>query len=794
MNLDSEENNFLESEDTSFDIKSIIPKIIRIWPYILVSIFVFLAGAYIMTRMSVPQYKVYGLFFIKESDKGFSLFEGAEIDGTAKLGIVNETTILQSRPIAEATLNQLDFTVEYYSKGTFIDKELYQNTPILIEVDWREPQVLQGLLSIRWSDNDNFVLSLEDEAYSKYLPNGTNIELQNIPEPTEYAFGELISTNNFTIKVTKTSPESTGEVYVKFRDIPSLIGEYARRIDIQNIQKEGSILELSLEVPNVKKGEDYVNALMQTYLALELEEKNVSATNTVNFIDSQVAGVSDSLRQFENELQNFRSSNKIYNLESESSSVFEQLTLLEGQLQDQKFKRTYYQNLAGYLVREQYNDLVVPSGIGIEDPILNSLISNLMELQVEKSRQLATLTDQAPQVQATNNKIRDLNYSIREILKNVDENAELLIKDLEDRITDIEGSFRDLPETQQNLIRIQRQFALNENIYNFLMEKRAEAAITKASNTAENRIIEPASGGFLVSPIPFRNYTIGIFIGFMLPILFILFRELIRTKIEDVTFLERKLKVPLLSTILKNKGSNNLVVLEQGKSGIAEGFRSLRANIRFINPNDKQLTVMLTSTISGEGKTFCAMNLASVYSLTGKRTLLVGCDMRKPRIFQDFGIKNEKGLSTYLSGQIADWQSTVNNTPYANLNILLSGPIPPNPAELLFTKRFEVMIEEMKKEYDVVILDTPPVGLVSETLDLLPHVDLTLFVFRQNYSQRNFVDALNGLKVNKGLKNIYAVFNGVDAEKVAYGYGYTYGYGYGYYEDDNKKSKRKVFN
>ncbi len=793
MNFDQEEKEFLTGDDSSFDIKSIIPKIIRIWPFILGSAILFLLGSYVLTRMTVPEFKVSGLFFIKDSGQGFSLFEAPTIQGTARTGLVNEVTILKSRPIAEATLSQLNFTVEYYSKGTFINTELYQNAPVLVEVNWKEPQVLQGLITVRWTGEDKFSMAFEDETYSKYLPDGTKTKLEIIPKPEEFSFGEWIVNNNFNIKVTKTSPEAGGEVWIKLRDLSSLVGEYANKLTVETIQKDGSILELGLKTPSVRKGEDYINKLMETYLALELEEKNEIAANTVRFIDSQVAGVSDSLRQFENQLQTFRSSNKIYNLDAESSSVFSQLTDLESQLRQEEFKRRYYKSLGDYLVREQYSDLVVPSGIGIDDPILNSLISNLMDLQVEKSRQLATLTEQAPQVQGTNSKIRDLNRSLQEILKNVDSNSALLIQDLQKRITEIEGSFRDLPETEQNLIRIQRQFALNENIYNYLMEKRAEAAITKASNTAENKIIEPAEGGYLVSPIPFRNYTLGFFLGIFVPILLVFARELTRTKVEDVSYLERKLKIPLLSTILYNKKKSNLVVLEQGKSGIAEGFRSLRANIRFINSNDKQLTVMVTSTISGEGKTFCAMNLASVYSLTGKRTILVGCDMRKPRIFQDFGITNEKGLSTYLSGQISDWRSAVNGTAYENLDVLLSGPIPPNPAELLFTKQFESMIIDMKKEYDVVILDTPPVGLVSETLDLLAYVDLTLFVFRQNYSQRNFVDALNGLKSNKGLKNLYAVFNGVDGSKVAYGYGYTYGYGYGYYDDDKIKKGRSFF-
>lgn len=787
MSFDMEEKEFLEDE-SSFEVKSVIPKIIRIWPLILISTLMFLFGSYIYTRMTVPQFKVSGLFFIKDKDSKFSLFESPSIAGDSKNGLVNELTILKSRPIAEITLQQLDFDVEYYFRGTFIDIEQYQNTPVLVEVNWKEPQIVDGLITLSWVNDKSYTVSFDDKRYSKYLPDGSTVKLEIIPQPTIYNFGEWIETDNFTLKVSKTNSESQGEILLKFRDLNSLKRDYASSLNVETLEKGGSILQMNINTANVRKGEVYINTLMETYLKLELEEKNEIASNTVKFIDSQVSGVADSLKQFENQLQSFRSDNKIYNLDAESSSVFDQLTEVESELRKEEFKRTYYKNLGGYLNREQYNDLVAPSGIGIDDPILNSLISNLMELQVEKSKQLATLTEQAPQVQATNNKIRDLNRSIQEILKNVDSNSVLLIEDLKNRIGEYEGSFRNLPKTEQNLIRIERQFALNENIYNYLMEKRAEAAITKASNSSENKIIEPASGGFLVSPIPLKNYIVGLVIGFILPIILVFIRELARTKIEDLKYLESKLKIPILSTILFNKSDTNLVVLNKGKSGIAEGFRSLRANLKFVLQKDEQITMMVTSTISGEGKTFCAINLASVYSLTGKKTILVGCDMRKPKIFEDFNLSNDKGLSNYLSGQEEDWKTVIRKTNFNNLDVLLAGPIPPNPAELLYSDNFRRLIDELKKEYDVVILDTPPVGLVSETLDLLSYVDLTIFVFRQDYSQRVFVQNLNDLKLSKGVKNIYAIFNCVDGSKKNYGYGYTYGYGhsYGYYEDEKK--------
>jgi capsular exopolysaccharide synthesis family protein len=565
--------------------------------------------------------------------------------------------------------------------------------------------------------------------------------------------------------------------------VTSLTSYYANNLDVEAVERGASIMNLSITTSNALMGEAYLNTLMQTYLDLELQDKNEVYSNTIKFIDGQVSGVADTLRFFEKELENYRSENKIYNLSTEGAAVFDQMSELETQLNNEEFKRKYYQSLKDYLLRENYKELVVPSGIGIDDPILNGLIENLLSLQVDKSRLLATQTEISPAVKEINRKIEDSNRSIREILNNVDQNSLMLIEDLRSRINQMDVSFRSLPETEQNLIRIERQFTLSENLYTYLQEKRAEAAITKASNTVNNKIIEPATGGFKITPKPLQNYTVAVLIGILFPLILIFLKEIFRTKIEDLKFLERRLRIPILSTILLNRSDNNLVVLNQGKSGISEGFRSLRANLKYVLQRDDKITMMVTSTISGEGKTFCAVNLASVYSLTGKKTVLVGCDMRKPKIFGDFHIENNKGLSTFLSGESNDWKEIISPSGYENLDILVAGPTPPNPAELLLSVRFTSLVEELKKEYDVIIMDTPPVGLVSETLDLLNHVDLTLFVFRQNYSQRTFIDSLNTLKGTKNLKSIYAVFNGVDMTKVNSGYGYSYGYGYGYYED-----------
>ncbi|GAB3218761.1 polysaccharide biosynthesis tyrosine autokinase [Algoriphagus aestuariicola] len=786
MNFENNENDFLV-EDSSFELKTVYRKIVQKWMFIAASILICLVLGWFYTKISSPLYRVNSLFFIKEKESPLAIFGSPSLIENSGMGLQNEVIILKSRPVALRVLQKLDFQVEYFREGSFSNTEIYVNTPIVVEVDWKNAQTIDGHIKISWTNDSDFDLAFTDEAYNKLLPDGSKVSFGFQPGPIMGKFGEWLENNELKIRVLKVSADSEGSILVKLRDLNSLSRSYAGSLSVEPYERGASIMQLSLVCSNLNKGEIYLNTLMQTVMEMELEQKNISASKTVDFIDSQVAGVADSLRFFENQLQDFRSANKIYNLSSESSSVYERLVEYENQLTQERFKRNYYQNLKKYLTSENYSEVIVPSGIGIEDPFLNGLIKNLLELQSEKSRMLATQTEASPAVVEVNRKISDLNRSIIENLENVDFNSQTLMTDIQDRISEIERSFKSLPETEQNLIRIQREFSLSENIYNFLMERRAEAAISKASNEANNKVVENAKEGIQISPTPVKNYLIALMVGFFVPVLLIVISELFRTKIEDAQYLENKLKIPLLGTVLNNKADTELVVFDKRKSGISESFRSLRANMKFVLPKGKQLTFLVTSTISGEGKTFCAMNLASAYSLTGKKTVLVGCDMRKPKIFASFDLTNETGLSSYLSNQVDTWQEIVTSTKFSNLDIIVSGPIPPNPAELLFTERFEFLIKQLKQEYDVIILDTPPVGLVSETLDIMGMVDCSLFVFRQNFSQRAFVDAVNGLKTNRGLKNIFAVFNGVDSTNVTYGYGYSYGYGYGYYDEEKKK-------
>ncbi|WP_194778215.1 GumC family protein [Pararhodonellum marinum] len=785
-------------EDELYWVKEIVIKYLRNWPWILLSIFLFMTGAYLITRYTQPVYRSYSQFFIKEYESGMNLFDQRWFSNS-EMELTNQIIILKSRPVAELAINKLNFEVEYHIEGIFTKIERYPTAPILVQVDWEHPQLVSGEFEIKWDNKSQFSLAFPEERYRMTQlgdEGARNIE-KPILDQNVFSFGQWVSLPFMRIKVNHTSSDVSGKILVKLRDKSSLISQYASSLQVRPVDKMSTILELGINTNLASKGRDYLNALMQAYIENELEQKNQTATNTVKFIDDQLEGLSDTLNFIENRLEAFRSTNRIYDISSEGSEVFQRLSGLDRELAQEELKREYYRNLSNYLVKEDYNEIIIPSGLGIDDPILNGLIQNLLELQNKKSSLMVTQKEASPAVREVNRELQDLNNSIRELLVNVDENAAFLIRDLEMRIGQIDLEFSRLPAKEQNLLRIQRDYAFSENIYTFLLQKRAESAIMKASNSPSNKIIEYArSSGGPISPKPNFNYSIALSLGMLLPLLFVLSKVYLSDKIKDVKDLEKRLLIPIMASIAFKKINSNLAVFLEKQSGVAEAFRSLRSNMNFVLPKDKTSVILITSNSSGEGKTFCSINLASVYSLSGKKTLLVGTDLRRPKIYQDFEMKNDMGLSNYLSGQEEDFQKLIKPTTFENLDVLLAGPIPPNPAELLSNERMELLLTELRGYYDVIVLDTPPVGLVSETLELIAMADVTFFVVRYNYTTRPAIDHINHLKNNQLIKNAFVIFNSVDEKEMNYGYAYGYSYGYGYYSDDEVKKPwwRKVLN
>lgn len=778
--------SFDEDRD-SINFKETLLKYVKYWPFVAASLSVAILAAFVFNQYTPNHYKIESKFLIQEEANPMNLFDFSAIGSSGVLPkgekFANETIMLKSRSVAEVVLDQLNFDVEYYEEGLLTNKEVYKKTPILAEVDWTHPQLVNGSIRVTWNDSLTYSLALVDPEYIQFKPDEDQLLVVEPPELAndQFPFNNWVDFPFAKFRIQLNSSQPAGSVLLKFRDKESLIMEYTGDlVQILPTDKNSTILSFSIETTQPVKGRDYLNTLMAVFLDNELEEKNRMARNTVDFINSQLSGIADSLNYTENKLEKFRSSHRTYNITTEGSTIFEKLSELEKALSEENYKRDYYQNLQDYLVREEYTEIVVPSGLGIDDPVLNQLIGDLIRMQSDKSRFLATQTPNSPTVLEVNRKIKDLTTSIKEVLNNVNRNTTLLIGDLEKRITKIENQFGRLPQTEQDLLNIKRRYALNETLYTFLLQRRAEAAITLASNMPSNKIVEKAALNFIPMILkPLLNYFLAILLGTLFPIAVIVMRELFSTKVKDIKELEQQLAVPVLGTIPQNRKYSTLVVLHHPKAGITEAFRALRTNIHFLLPKEKSLVVMITSTIAGEGKTFCAINLASVYSIGGKKTLLIGCDLHKAFRFQELQVSNAVGLSTYLSGEMDHLPSVIQSTSYPNLSVLAPGPIPPNPSELLISTRFENLMEELKRTYEVIVIDSSPLGLTNETLYLTSLADLTLLILRQNYSDKSFVEEINDLRDKKGVRNIFVAINDVQVKDL-----HHHGYGYGYYAED----------
>src|SRR5690606_8619326 len=426
------------------DLKALFLKYLRYWPYVAISAILALGGAHLKNKLTHPIYKQESRFLIKEDDKNLGILDltglGAQGFGGQGQRLVNESLLMKSKPVAEQVLDRLVFDVEYYIPESFINKEVYKNSPIRQTLDWHHPQLTGGDIKITWNNTENFLVELLDEEYELTVPTeNSKIPVENPVFPNDnFPFENWIETPLAKFHIELISPVSEGEMILRFRDKGSLISQYTGDdMQVWILDPAASILGLSIITQQPEKGQLYLNTLMEVYLDNELAEKTRVASNTVDFIDSQISGVADSLNYTSTDLQNYRASNRTYNIGSEGNTIFAQLSELEKELSQENYKREYYRKLQNYLVREEYGEILVPSGLGIDDPILNSLIENLIALQSERSRYLATQTEASPTVMEVTRKIRDLNASIKEVLQNVTENVDFVISDLETRIARI---------------------------------------------------------------------------------------------------------------------------------------------------------------------------------------------------------------------------------------------------------------------------------------------------------------------------------------------------------------------
>jgi len=780
----SQANNINLQEDN--DLKKALELILRNYKFFILCLVIAFGIAFAINRFSKPIYKISAAVLIKENEQSSSQVVKDYINSSLfgkNQNFQNELWIIKSLSVIEKTIKTKDLKVSYYLKNDFSDIDVYQEAPfkVLFSVDHVQPIGVK--FKIKFNKSGTYQITAEGEKVGFY--NFGTEEYQYEKEEWSCSktgsIGKLLSTTDFAFIIkldsSRAFPVGSESAYsFVFEDQNSLARAYQRSFNFKVTDKKATVIEISFETESVKKGIDVVNGLMDVYTRQSLEQKNHLANVTIEYIEKQLGQISDSLSLTENNLQQFRSANQLLNLAEQSNGISAQYVQLQNQRAELVTRKRYYDYVAENLKNtDDFSNIMMPSSIGIPDPILTNLITELIGVQSQRSNLIDNKQERNPLVNKLNIKIENLKKTIADNISGVRQTTDISIDEMNKRISKIEGQINKMPKTEQQLGGIERKYRLNDAIYNYLLEKRAEAQITKASNLPDAVIIEPArmEGDMPISPNHRINFLIAMVLGIGLPFGYLVFRKALNNKIESQDSIERITEVPILGKIIHNYKKTNNVVFEFPKSPIAESYRVLRTNLDFTMRGGSHKVIMVTSSVTGEGKSFNALNLAMSYAQLGRKTILINFDLRKHAAYFEKQLDASVGLSSFLIKKVS-LNEIILKSADDKLDYINSGPIPPNPAELLALEETKKMILQLKEVYDYIIIDTPPLAQVTDGFLLMETADLKAIVVRYNFTRRKVISmVLKDLK-HKGINDVCIILNDNRIKSDQYGYGYGY--------------------
>ncbi len=759
----------VQDQNESFDLIRIFSLLISKWYFFIIALILAFIFARLFLSHTLPLYKVTSSVLITENERNTSLNEqfmqGMGLSNGIR-NIQNQITLLKSRTLTERALAQLPFETDFYFKTLRNRLPIYPDVPIKITLIEGEDVPRNVNLEFIYLGDNKFELK---SASRRQL----DLSLRS-------SFGDTIKISQETIRIDPGNIDwlkqnQKKKFYFVIPDRMRLVREYNRRLKVETVSRDGTTLKISLEGRNRAKDVDFVNKLTDIFVSLSLDKKNLEAARRIQFIDDQLVDISDSLVITENRLQQFRSVNRVMDLSTQGQAIITQSMELENQRARIAVETNYYDYLNEYLEKDVNDEVIVaPATMGITDPGLTRLVAELAALQSQLSS--GSFGAMNPLQSQLIQRIRTTKQALHETLKGLKRANSLAVEENTSQIRKLNNQASALPGTERQLLGIERKFKLNDELYTFLLERRAEQQMQKASNVADNEVIDYANelDSPIVSPKKSIVFLLAWFLGMAVPtiVIFVL-DSLNRTvTLEDINKISY---LPVAGKIPRNNLKSNIVVLENPESGVAEAFRILRSKMQFFTKEAKSPVILLTSSLPEDGKTFTAINLASVYSLLGKKTILLGFDLRKPKIYGDFNIDNESGISTYLIGKDS-LQQVTKTTQYDNLFIIPSGPIPPNPSELTALPKTEELLNQLRKHYDCIIIDSSPIGLVSDTYHLASLADLCLLVIRYERTLKDVLErTLNELRTSY-IKSISIVVNDLPYDEKHYGYGGRYGY------------------
>jgi tyrosine-protein kinase Etk/Wzc len=764
-------------ENETINFKRYLSLFFSNWYWFAFTLFISISIAYGINRWSTKIFRVSSTLLIKGGQYSAlsNIFPGSE-SYRSQQNLTNEMGILRSYNLNLRVIKRMpDFLIDYTKVGKrgIAETRLYIDCPFIIDYDSLKNQPIGQRIYIRIVSENKFKIGF----------NG------NRSYETEMKFGERFTNGGFNFKVkvrdTTESPfhqDGSNKYYFSFNNIGGLANYYRSKLSIVPIEEDATLVTLSTSGYVARQEADYLNMLVTEYLRYGLETKNETASNTIKFIDKQLSVIADSLKEAENFLQEFRRSHGVIDLTKEGTVLQDRMNEVDQEKARLLMQKSYYEYLLNYVKSKNEEDLITPSAMGVSDQLLMGLVNELSRSIQEKKTLKLNFSESTEPFKLADEKITVLRKGIFENISDGLKNIESSISRADSNITEINKEVEKLPATERDMIKIQRRLEINNTVYTYLLEKRAEAEIARASNVSDNRSIDEAGpqSSYPIKPKEKQNIMIAFVIGLVVPLFVILMIDYLNNKIIDKKDVERGTKAPIVGFVSHNRLKTELPVIENPGSTISESFRAVRTNLKYFVKDIKSPVISVSSTITAEGKTFFSANLAVIMAMAGKKVLLMGLDLRKPRIHRILGTDNETGISSFLIGE-AKLEDILKKTETENLWYAPAGPVPPNPAELIDSDKMIELIKLAKDRFDYIIIDTPPAAIVTDALLVSALTDLYIFVVRQRYTSRSTLELIEELRNNKNIKSLGVVLNDINLSGY-YGYGLRYGsyFGYGY--------------
>ena len=809
VNFDLEELDDLkdllgeEKKGTGLTFQKVFSHLVLNWQWYLLSLIICMGGAFIYLRYTQPVYQVSARLLVKDEDKNPRTSVRQILPNMEDFGIMNnssgfdnELEILQSPVTVHDAVKRLKLYTEYRIDGRIRKQLVYPHQPIMVDLDpvaldSLDYYILEGVHSIQ------VAITKKGEGYHANIAlftNGNkwkeefNEEIDSLGTSVKTLFGTITFTGNPVYTNREYLLEKGATLIATIRPPMVVALNYMGRLGVAPVSKETSIASISINDESVIRGVDFINTLVQCYNDQANDDKNEIARKTEKFINERLEKIDKELGTTESSLENYKRRNAVTQLEADAAQSLQLSAQYSARLADVNTQLQLLDYLQQYLDNPDNRYKLIPANIGMDDRASTQLIANYNTAVQERNRLMRSASEQSPQVQLLTTTLDDLEISIRQAFAQARHSAELQRSSVQTQYARYQGRIGNTPEQERVLNQIGRQQEVRSGLYLLLLQKREENSISLAATADKGKLIAPPLLNGQVSPRKGKIYGTAFFVGLLIPFVILLIRQLLRYRIEGREDVVSITKVPLVADVPvaneKAKTAAGIVVQADKNTQMDEVFRSLRTNVQFMMAENEKF-ILFTSGTSGEGKTFLAANLAVSFAILGKKVMLVGCDIRKPALGRLFGTSNSKqGLTNLLRSEHVTAEhlhkETCDSGVHPNLDLLLSGPVPPNPTELLSRKTLKEVFDLLSKEYDYIILDTAPVGLVTDTLQLARYANVSCFVCRADYTPKANLALLDTLARENKLPNACVVLNGVDMSKRKYGYYYGYGY-YGKY-------------